>query len=195
MTTILGIDPGPERSAYVLLGRGDNYGEPGVLLAKDHLDNEQLLEDLPLADVCVVEFTKSYAIPVRPEQVGKRAYFPQAVLDTTLFIGRLMEVWRVMTSRKIETLTAVKVRNVVCEGSGKGTPGDAQVLAALCDRWGFKSHHGAKGTAKNPGPLFGVKEHIWDALAVAVASGELRDFEELRAARRKKKTQLTLVTG
>jgi hypothetical protein len=33
--------------------------------------------------------------------------------------------------------------------------------------------YGPVGTKKNPGPLYGVKSHLWSALAVAVVASEI----------------------
>ena len=51
---------------------------------------------------------------------------------------------------------------------------DPNVHQALIDMYGG-SMKAAKGTKKAPGPLYGVKSHIWSALAVAVAWAKERE--------------------
>jgi len=45
---------------------------------------------------------------------------------------------------------------------------DANIRQALIDKLG------PVGTKKSPGPLWGVKSHIWSALAVAVTALETK---------------------
>ena len=48
---------------------------------------------------------------------------------------------------------------------------DANIRQALIDRFG------EVGTKKNPGPLFGISQHRWAALAVAVTAHDLEHTE------------------
>jgi hypothetical protein len=49
---------------------------------------------------------------------------------------------------------------------------DANVRQALIDRYGGKAE--AIGTVKKQGPLYRVKSHAWQALAVAVTASETK---------------------
>lgn len=54
--------------------------------------------------------------------------------------------------------------------TGKANTKDAHVRAALLDRFGGEK--AARGSKKEPGPLYGVTSHAWAALAVAVVAAE-----------------------
>jgi len=70
-------------------------------------------------------------------------------------IGRFAEVSRGSAS-------LVFRRDVKMHLCGSARAKDANIRQALLDRLG------PVGTKKAPGPLYGVKSHIWAALAVAV---------------------------
>lgn len=142
MNRILGIDPGPEKSAFVVWNRKE-----GSII--DHLqaDNvafrERLLE--VECDICVVEDVVFY---------GK--VLNNSTFETLRFIGRIQEIF----NDKCDTTSFPTYAYYFCNRrQGVST---AQVNAVL------RARFGEKGTKKNPGKLYGIKEHEWSALAVAV---------------------------
>jgi hypothetical protein len=77
------------------------------------------------------------------------------VFQTCVEIGRFVEVAG-------EHVSLVFRRDVKMHLCGSARAKDANIRQALLDRLG------PVGTKKAPGPLYGVKSHIWAALAVAV---------------------------
>lgn len=64
-------------------------------------------------------------------------------------------------------------RKEVCKHvCNDGRAKDPNIRQALIDRWGGKA--AAIGNIKNPGPLYAVKSHAWQALAVAVTALETK---------------------
>jgi len=141
---ILAIDPGPDKSAYVawdgIRVRDAQWIENAVLrsiLAKTFAEGE--------CEVAI-EMIASYGMAVGAD-----------VFRTCVEIGRLVEV---ADRHGIEPLLVFR-RDVKLHLCGSARAKDANIRQALLDK------HGVVGTKKNPGPLFGIKSHMWAALAVA----------------------------
>jgi hypothetical protein len=136
---VLAIDPGTEKSAWVLWD-GSRVIGAGID------DNEKLRFMLHARSIphtsAAVEMVACYGMPVGRE-----------VFQTCVWIGRFSE------HIDAEMVFRRDVKLHLCN-SAKAK--DANIRQALLDRLG---HVGTKG---NPGPLYGVKSHLWAALAVAV---------------------------
>lgn len=158
MNTVIAIDPGSERSALVTL-------EPPNLAPRDRLlvPNARVREYLASAPTfrtrLVIEYTPPYTLQATS---NGRVYFPRQLLDTALETGRMIECWG---SDDYDLLSRLEVKQHLL---GRSTGTDADVSAALLDVYGFRSAREAKGTVKEPGPLFGIANDLWAALAVAV---------------------------
>lgn len=143
--TIFAIDPGPEQSAYV------RYKDRRVIEC-DIVPNDELERRLESVrdDVFACEWIESFGMAV-----GKSVFETCYAVGRFSLVGELVRVGR----------RAVKLH--LCNSARAK---DANVRQALIDR--FPATGGGKtpqiGTKKQPGPLFGVKSHIWSALAVAV---------------------------
>ena len=153
---ILGVDPGPTCSGFVLLGP-DGVVESGV---KPNAAMLEYLQAVRPSDgmSLVVEWFESYGMPVGRE-----------VFETCRWIGRFQQAWNTP-----EAVVFVK-RSEVKRGLSLGPrAGDSEVRRALLERF---PHTGggaepAIGISRCKGPLYGVRTHAWPALAVAVvASG------------------------
>ena len=149
-TSILAIDPGKEHSAYVELLGERPFG------AK--VDNEELVKALrdrdrwsPDTDL-VVEMIASYGMPVGRE-----------VFETCVWIGRFVQAWRGRHS-------FVYRRDVKLHLCGQARAKDGNVRQALIDKYGGKAK--AVGTKKQPGPLYGFRADMWQALALAITARE-----------------------
>jgi hypothetical protein len=100
-----------------------------------------------------------------------------SVFDTCIWIGRFIEAWR--RGREAPSfaphalLKRQRIKAVLC---GSARAKDANVRQALLDLYGG-SDKAAKGTKAAPGPLYGIKTHLWSALAVAVAWSKENDLE------------------
>jgi hypothetical protein len=143
---ILAIDPGTERSAWIVTDDG--------AIAGHGLDaNEDVLQRLRYgwpqdASVVVIESIESYGMAVGRE-----------VFETVHWSGRFTEAARPMP---VVQLTRRKVKVAIC---GNPKAKDQNIRLALLERFGGQA---AKGTKAQPGPLYGIANDVWAALAVAV---------------------------
>lgn len=148
---IAAIDPGPEQSALVVWDR-----EEKKLHRMLQAPNGDVLRELGpdgfLGGLLVIEWIKSYGMSVG-----------QPVFDTCRWIGRFQERWE-GRGNDCAFITNVDVRLALCNSPRAG---ESNIRRALQDRYG------AKGTKKAPGVLYGISEHLWSALAVAVAWSDL----------------------
>ena len=150
---ILGIDPGSEVSGFAVLD-GDRLRESGIV------PNMTLLELVKVWDgELAIEMIASYGMAV-----GKD------IFDTCVFIGRLQQAYE--KPHECKMLFRRDIKKHICDN---GQAKDANIRRALMDMW--PATGGGKvpviGTKDNPGPLYGVTEHMWAALAVAVTARDL----------------------
>ena len=146
---LLAIDPGPTDSAYVLMhdGQIQDHG-------KD--DNQNVLQIAEsFSGNFVIEMIASYGRPVGAE-----------TFETCVWIGRFMQA-------KGETVRMFRrdVTKHLCGSSHKTN--DPIVRQRLIDIYsGGKGKDVAIGKKARPGPLYGIKADVWQALALAVAYSE-----------------------
>jgi len=140
-TRILAIDAGTNESAYIVW---DGH----TVHAKGILPNADLLALLKSGDLMPYDHTALEMVACYGMSVGRE------VFDTCLWIGRYIE--RCKTPYRLVYRKDVKLH--LCNSPRAK---DGNVRQALIDK------HGAQGTKKNPGPLYGVTSHIIAALAVA----------------------------
>ena len=152
MTTVLAVDPGSERSAWLVYN-----GAAGGIRAFATVDNDELLEVLraDIADdveTVVIEKIESYGMAVGRE-----------VFDTVWWSGRFTEAAR---PTAVVQLPRRAVKLAIC---GDTRAKDANIRQALLDRFGGAR---AKGTKAAPGPLYGIAGDAWSALAIAITYSE-----------------------
>jgi len=149
---ILGIDPGPEVHGYVVLDAlrwrvvaagisGDMKMINGTALAAGVL--EAVVEEIaPQGQVL------SYALR-----------------NTILQRARIEDA---LTQRfKVHLVTRNQVRLLLLgRGNGTETQVNAALLARYCERHGCTNRHQLRGSLKTPGALWGVRSHVWAALAL-----------------------------
>jgi hypothetical protein len=160
MAEILGIDPGPKKSAYVVYDSIDKK-----LIAKNKLRSGDLLRMLEwpavlaIADILVCE-----AIQPRGRPMG------YDTIRTERWVGRFIQAWR---PGRYSVLYRSEIKLHLC---GWTRAKDPNIRQALIDK--FPATGGGKtpqiGTKKQPGALYGVSKDIWSALAVAVTYAETR---------------------
>lgn len=146
------IDPGTTESAYVVY-------DDGKIIDNAILSNDVLLEILRSSKPThklAIEMIASYGMPV-----GKD------VFETVLWIGRFIEAW----GGPFEKVYRTDVKMHLCKNTRAKDP---NIRQALIDRYppvggGSTPQIGVKD---QPGPLYGMKSHLWAALAVAVTSAE-----------------------
>ena len=157
---ILAIDPGTTQSAYVLA-----YTSTLEIIEFGLFDNDQVsvrlkvLSFLPEIHL-VIEMIKSY---------GSGMPMGDSVIETCVWIGRFTEVWG-------RELTRLPRKTICAELCGRATANDANVSQAVRDRYTSilprklgKGSNPVVGIKSAPGPLFGVKKDIWQALGALVA--------------------------
>jgi hypothetical protein len=155
VSVILAIDPGSERSAFVALSP-----RTGSLRAFAKIPNDELLGQLragvsPDVDVIVIEWMQPHGRPTSLQE-----------FETLYWIGRFSEA-AIGAGFRVERLARDDVKFHLTGLRAK--VGDANVIAALVDRYGgIGGRMAAVGTKAAPGPLHGVTNDIWQALAVAV---------------------------
>jgi len=157
--TILGIDPGPERSAWLTLVDG----KPAVFGIDDNDDVVFLVGAEKQPDILAIEMIACYGMAV-----GK------SVFETCVWIGRFWEASNcdvVRIYRKAKWGPTLEWPGVCMTLCHNNRAKDSNIRQALIDRFG-PGKDKAIGLKKNPGPLYGIKKDIWSALAVAVTCWE-----------------------
>ena len=143
---IIGIDPGPTQSAAVVMCTA--LAMPIVDMVQE--PNEKFLaimreyREKLAPDIVAIEDVTYYGLSVGRD-----------VFDTLKIIGRLQE----MFDGKHRLVSYPDIAVHFCgQRGGVKTSNINQVLI---------SRRGPKGTKKAPGILYGIREHVWSALAVA----------------------------
>ena len=146
---ILGVDPGPEQSGWVVY-------EPPKVLAHGITLNQQLR---------AMEF--EYEIDTMAIEMVANMGMPQGVdiHETIFWIGR---VWETLPGREKVKVYRRDVKLHMCNSS-RAT--DSNINISIWNRFGGNVKK-AKGTKDKPGPLFGVTRHCLSALAVAITYAE-----------------------
>lgn len=144
---ILGIDPGTDQSGWC------DYDSDTRRVVDCGVDrNDQIIkcchgpecEDVHL----VIEMVQSY---------GSRT-LGRPLFETCVWIGRFMEA----AEGNFASINRIHRGECCLHLCGKRQSKDSYMHEALRDKLG------EKGTKKAPGPLFGIRSHAWQALAVAV---------------------------
>jgi hypothetical protein len=140
---VLGIDPGPEQTAFVWFD-GDRPGLNGIV------SNEEMLALLAQAQTnranIFCEDIASYGMAVGA-----------SVFSTCIWIGRYWQ--RCVDHARFNRVYRRDVKLHLCHSPRAK---DGNVRVAFIDRIG------PQGTKRQPGPTYGIRSHVWAALAVAV---------------------------
>jgi hypothetical protein len=164
IVSIIGVDPGPSESAYIVI---DDAGVPvrnAVTLLGGILPNGELADRLRKISpglLMGIEMVASYGMPV-----GK------SVFETARWVGIFQEAapCRSVLAYRRAPNKEENIDSVCMALCGSVRAKDASVRRALIDR--YEPSGGGRvpqiGTGKKPGPLHGVVRDMWSALAVAV---------------------------
>ena len=147
---VLAIDPGTEKSAVIGYASGGpvvtSYGIPR---------NGEVIELLRSSRIRVpydhlaIEMVAAYGMTVGRE-----------VFETCVWIGRFIEA-------AAQPYTLIYRHDVKMNLCGTDRAKEKNVNQALRDRLG------PVGTKRRPGPTYGMKTHLWSALAIAVTYCDL----------------------
>jgi hypothetical protein len=146
---LIAVDPGPTQSAYVSI---DKTGWGPEIVGFGKIDNDAMrLMLIRMSSVgksvMAIEMIASYGMAVGAE-----------VFETCVWIGRFIEACGV----PFVTMYRRDVKMFLC---GNNSAKDANIRQALIDRYGGKEK--AIGKKKSPGPLYGIHDDVWAALALA----------------------------
>ena len=149
---IIAIDPGTTESGFVLLD-GQNLREFGIL------PNGQIRLNLlghwrDFSHELAIEMIASYGMAVG-----------ESTFETCVWIGRMIEAFMPGNHHFIYR------KDVKIHLCGSMRAKDTNIRQAIMDRYGSEKSV-AIGTKKQPGKLYGVKKHIWSALAVGITYKE-----------------------
>lgn len=145
--TVLGIDPGPKESAYVVWD-GSKVIEAGKIPSANILDLEP---DAKGWELVAIECCTGYGM-----QVGQETF------ETIRWEGKYEYVFEHLVNTR--RVSRKEVKRLLCENA---TANDKFVRQALIDRIG------PQGTKRAPGPLFGITDDKLAALAVAVYAWDM----------------------
>jgi hypothetical protein len=153
---IFGIDPGTTHGAFV-----EWETKTELIIDKGDLNNDDLMHrtlefcgqhpDGDPEGVVACEFLQCQGMPV-----GKETF------ETAYWIGAVSHAC--IASRR--NVFRVYRKDVKLHFCGTCKAKEPNIKQALIDRFG------SKGTKSQPGKLFGVKDHIWSALCVAIYCGD-----------------------
>lgn len=140
---VIGIDPGYNQSAFVVWDPvAKSILEKGIFI---HVKMLEWLRSQVSAYLLAVEMFQSYGMPVGKE-----------VLQSCVWLGKYQEAWESKDRPTLQVLRT-QIKGHHCN-SVKAK--DSHIRQVLIDKYG------PIGTLKLPGPLYGVHDDEWQALAV-----------------------------
>ncbi len=154
---VMAVDPGPHESALVLY-------DPS---------NETVV-GMELANNSAIEYTISchQKTPMVIEMVGhygKKMPVGKTIFWTCIWIGRF---WK--THGQCDLILR---KTVAAHVGGSARANDSKIIQNICYRYGAVDIETAKGTKNAPGPLYGMKRDLWQALALAITYTEREDLD------------------
>lgn len=161
-SVVLAIDPGPETSTYLVW-------DGKQILEKGTVRNLELMAFLDFDDTSHTFQTKSI-IYIAIEMVESWGMpMGNDTIETAYWVGIF---GRTIGLRLFRRFTSSDIRLHLC-GTKKAKP--SNLKTAIINRVDPMRKFGkyAKGTKKNPGPFFGVADHDWAALGLAVTYWEI----------------------
>ena len=158
---ILATDPGTTETAWVLYDTEtklpiSHAKEPNTVYRQRLRDGELQFDEL------AVEMIASYGMPVGRE-----------VFETCVWIGLFAEAQKA-------TWYFIYRKDVKMHLCGTTRAKDSNVTQAIADRYAGTINK-AKGTKKEPGPLYGFSYDVWAAMGVAITAAETEERNVLSA--------------
>lgn len=155
---LLAIDPGSERSAYVLI-EPDTYRP----ISFQKLYNSELLEQIGKWRRMAQEGRPAFASAVIETMVGSYGQIGRTTIDTAIMIGRLEQALSYFTH--VEKLPRQEIKKRLCPGT-RGN--DKTVRDALIARFAGWDKQRGKGTKAKPDFFYGFAADVWAAYAAGV---------------------------
>lgn len=169
---ILAIDPGNTHSAWVVMD--DDYSIIQHNVVERVVVRERIKDGKTITDKkALMDENKALLGKIRKQEFGaidgivieKIQSFGMAVgaevFETVFWSGRFYQAFSGYKAR----ITRMRVKEIICHSHNAK---DANIRQALIDRFG------APGTAKSPGPTFGLVADLWAAFAVGVTFFDMR---------------------
>jgi len=151
----VGIDPGDIETGWALWD-GERFLGGGVV------ENKYLLQELMNQDIPSLGGQHYNVLPdckVAIECIGTMSQgVGRTIFDTCIWMGMFIRDFQNQGVTP-ELILRSQIKSVI---TGKPGAKDGDVNRAL------REQIGEKGTKKNPGPLYGIRSHAWQALACAV---------------------------
>lgn len=172
---ILGIDPGNEKSGIVV------YNSTKIKIEfLAHMDNDEVIENL--RGNFTIEKNKWDLVAIEDiECMGFRV--GKTTFDTCKWIGRFQEAWKTFSKKEARLISRGDEKIVICgcktfvnpdTGSRCGIL-DKHIRLSLIEM--FPETGGGRipqiGTKNKSGPLYGMSNHTWSALSVAITALEI----------------------
>lgn len=162
-SVVLGIDPGPETSTYVVWN-GKQILEKGTvrnleLMGLLDLDNSKhRFKSASNINFRAIEMVESWGMPMGNDTI-ETAYWV-GIFGKTIGLGFFRR------------FSSSEIRLYLC-GTMRGKP--SNIKAAIINRVDPMRRFGkyGKGTKAKPGPLFNISKHDWSALALAITYWEI----------------------
>ena len=174
----LSVDPGTTQSAYVMM-RAD-YS----IISAAKVDNEELRQLIMMggADELAIECMEPRHL--QNGMIGEETY------GTCYWIGRYMEcaqrlgmpVHRIYRVEERSRIIPSKKNRLPALPAWAGKSADAQIRAALIQRFARHDKKNGKGTSKCKDVFYGFAKDVWNAYAVGVVHLDKRAEEARKAA-------------
>jgi len=171
VTAILAVDPGTYETGLVIYDT-DAHHVPSFGIYDNYI-TEKMIKDISSPTIFAYEMIGHYGTGM---SVGKE------VFHTCIWIGKFESAWKnseYFAGREDKPYMILnrEIRLTLC-GTAKAK--EKNIRQAVLDR--FPATGGGacpqKGTKKNPGPLYGMKSHVFSALAVALTWKEMYGKKE-----------------
>jgi hypothetical protein len=153
---LFALDPGTEHSAVAWIG--DSGRACGYIWTNDNM--------LSWLRAGILDDERTHLVIEQVESFGMAV--GREVFETVFWSGRFAEAWEQSGASATWSMLGRKAVKLTLCGSARAK--DANIRQALLDRFGGKEK--AIGKKAAPGPLYGVRSHLWAALALAVAYQE-----------------------
>lgn len=153
---IMAIDPGNIQSAYCVMN--DNYEFFEFAKQENQLVMNRMIEILPDIDCVVIEKISNMGMPAG-----------ETLFTTAEWIGRYSQ-----EAEKIVPVKYIYRRDEKLYICGSPRAKDANIRAALIERFAKKDKVNGKGTKKDPDVFYGVKADMWAAICIGTTFFDMK---------------------